>query len=144
MKKTICVVLLIFLTITVCIYMNYKEALLVQNQAKKFNAEFEFYNKESILGTDVTTLINKAIDNNEKYNIPKDKNNLYISDEKNSIKIYVYMIINETTYPMENLYDRGLAEFTQYFGEVEFKCTNVKYHELTGKIAEMTFAATEE
>ena len=54
------------------------------------------------------------------------------------------MIINETTYPMENLNAQGLKEFTKYFGEVEFKCINVKYHEASGKIAEMTFAATEE
>ena len=142
MKKTIFVILLIFLAIILCIYMNYKDLLVAQNQSEKFNAEFEFYNKESILGTDITTLINKAIDTNENYNIPKDKNNLSISDEKNSIQIYVYMIINETTYPMENLNDRGLSEFTQYFGEVEFKCIDIKYHKTTGKIAEMKFAAT--
>lgn len=144
MKKTIFVLLLIFLVIIVCIYMNYKQALVVQNQAIKFNSEFEFYNKKSILGTDITTLINKAIDNNEKYNIPKDENDVYIADDENSIKIYVYMLINDTTYPMETLNTRGLQEFTRYFGEVEFECTAVKYHKATGKIAEMTFAAKQE
>ena len=143
MKKTIFVILSIFLVIIISIYMNYKEDLMVQNQAKKFNLEFEFYNKESVLGTDVTTVINRAIDNNEKYDIPKSENGEYIPDEENSIKIYVHMIINETTYPMEKLKNVGLAEFTKYFGEVEFKCTDVKYHEATGKIAEMTFASTE-
>lgn len=144
MKKTIFVILLLFLVIIVCVYMNYKQALVAQNQAIKFNSEFEFYNKKSILGTDITTLINKAIDNNEKYNIPKDEQGGYIADDKNSIKIYVYMLINDTTYPMETLNKRGLQEFTRYFGEVEFECTAVKYHEATGKIAEMTFAAKQE
>lgn len=144
MKKTIFVILLIFLTIIVCIYMNYKETLMTKNQAIKFNSEFEFYNKESILGTDITTLINKAIDNNEKFAIPKDQNGRYEVDEKNSIKIYVHMIINDTTYAMEDLNNRGLQEFTRYFGEIEFKCTDVKYHQASGKIAEMTFAATRE
>ena len=124
--------------------MNYKEVLISQNQAKKFNSDYEFYNREVILGTDITTLINKAIDNNEKHNIQKDENGIYIADDQNSIKIYVHMIINETTYPMENLKKTGLEEFTKYFGEVEFKCTDVKYHEKTGRIAEMTFAATTE
>lgn len=113
-------------------------------QAQKFNSEFEFYNKESVLGTDVTTLINKAIDNNEKLGIKKDENDMYIADSENSIKIYVHMILDDTTYPMEILKKTGLTEFTRYFGEVQFKCTNVKYHEKTGKIAEMTFAATKE
>ena len=145
MKKTIFVILSIFLIIIICLYMNYKNMMVSQVQAKKFNQEYEFYsNQETILGTDITTLINKAIDNNEKYNIKKDKNGMYIVDEKNSMKIYVYMIINETTYPMEHLVATGLSDFTRYFGEVEFKCTDVKYHNETGKIAEMTFAATHE
>lgn len=142
MKKTIIVIILIFLAIITCIYMNYKDVMFAQNEAKKFNSDFEFYNKESILGTDITTLINKAIDNNEKYNIEKNSEGLYVSDGKNSIEIYIYMIINDTTYPMERLKTTGLEQFTKYFGEVEFKCTDVKYHEKTGKISEMTFAST--
>lgn len=144
MKKVIFVILLIFVAIIACFCMNYKEAVKTQSQAIKFNSEFEFYNRESVFGTDVTTIINKAINNNEKYNVPKDEQKQYIADDEYSIKIYVYMMINQTTYPMEMLNDRGLKEFTQYFGEVEFKCTDVKYHEKNGKIAEMTFAATQE
>ena len=67
MKKSILVILSIFLMIIVGIYMNYKEVLVSQNQAKKFNSDYEFYNRERILGTDITTLINNTIDNNEKY-----------------------------------------------------------------------------
>lgn len=143
MKKTICVILLIFVAIVVAIYMNYKQNLTAKIEAKRFNEEYEFYNKEAILGTDVTTLINRAMNNNEKHSIQKDENGLYIADDEYSIKIYVYMIINEMTYPMENLVQTGLADFTSYFGEVTFKCTDVKYHEATGRIAEMTFASTE-
>lgn len=143
MKKTVFVILLIFLVMISCIYMNYKDMLINQNQAKKFNLEYEFFKQESILGTDITTLINKAIDNNEKYTIEKDENGMYVADDKYSIKIYVYMIINETTYSMENLQKAGLSEFTRYFGEVKFKCTDVKYHKKTGRIAEMTFASME-
>lgn len=143
MKKTICVILSIVVIILMCIYMNFKQVLVAQNDAKKFNLDYEFYNKESVLGTDITTLINKAFDNNEKYEIKKDENGIYLADDLYSIKIYVYMIINDTTYPMESLKKTGLQEFTKYFGQVEFKCTNVKYHEKTGRIAEMTFSALE-
>ncbi len=141
MKKTIFIILSIVLVIIICIYMNYKELLSKQTDAQKFNQTFEFYNKEAIYGTDVTTVINKAIDNNQKFNIPKDEKGLYIADDKNSIKIYVYMLINETTYPMESFVNLGLDEFTRNFGEIKFECTDVKYHQTTGKIAEMTFAA---
>ena len=141
MKKAIFVILLIFLAMIICIYMNYKELIANQNQAQKFNADFEFYTKQPVLGTDITTIINKAIDNNEKYKISKDENGEYIANGQNSIKIYVHMLINETTYPMEKLKDTGLNEFTKYFGEVEFECTDVKYHKSTGQIAELIFAA---
>ena len=143
MKKTILVILSIVMMIMICIYMNYKEMVKIQNQAKKFNMEYEFYSQANILGTDITTLINKAIDNNEKYNIEKDENGKYIADEKYSVKIYVHMIIDENTYPMEDLKRTGLSEFTKYFGEVKFQCTDVKYHQATGRVAEMTFASTE-
>lgn len=143
MKKTIIVILSIFLIIIISIYMNYRQIVSSKLQARKFNQEFEFFNKENILGTDVTTMINKAIDNNEKHNIKKDENGLYISDDEYSVKIYVYMMIDENTYPMEQLVKTGLSKFTRYFGEVHFKCTDVKYHESNGRIAEMTFASTE-
>ena len=141
MKKTFFVIVLLFLIILVGIYAKYKELLVKQTEAQKFNRDFEFYQKDSILGTDITTIINKAIDNNEKWKIPKDEKGLYLADHQNSIKIYVYMLINETTYPMESLKKSGLDEFTRYFGDITFQCTDVKYHKTTGKIAEMTFAA---
>ena len=143
MKKVIIVILSIFLIIMISIYMNYRQAVSKELQAKKFNQDYEFFNKEAILGTDVTTMINKAMDNNEKHGIKKDENGVYIPDDEYSVKIYVYMIINEQTYPMEQLVKTGLSEFTRYFGEVHFNCTDVKYHKTNGRIAEMTFASTE-
>lgn len=143
MKKTIIVILSILLIIIISIYMNYRQAMSKELLVKKFNSDYEFYNKESILGTDLTTVINKAMDNNEKRGIKKDENGAYISDDEYSVKIYVYMLIDGNTYPMEQLVKTGLSDFTRYFGEVHFKCTDVKYHKSTGRIAEMTFASTE-
>ena len=139
MKKTICVILLIFLAIVICIYMNYKQMIMTQNEAKKFNKEYEFYNKEAILGTDITTIINKAMDNNETFSVPKDEKNQYIPNETNSIKIYLCLKAEDKSSPMEEIVQVGLTNFTSLFGEVAFKCAGVKYHEKTGKIAEMTF-----
>jgi len=144
MKKTVFVILLIFLAIIVAIFMNYRELTTNQNIATKFNKDFEFYNKASILGTDVTTVINRAINNNEKYSVPKDENDLYIANETDSIKIYVcFSTKDDEYYPMENLKKNGLKEFTRYFGEIEFRCTSIKYHQKTGTIAEMKFSVVD-
>lgn len=139
MKKAIFVILLIFLTIMICIYMNYKQMTMAQVEAQKFNKEYEFYNQEAILGTDITTIINKAMDNNETYAVPKDEKNQYISNGTNSIKIYVCLKAEDKPSPMEEIVEIGLTDFTSLFGEITFKCADVKYHEKTGKIAEMTF-----
>lgn len=68
---------------------------------------------------------------------------LYILDDKYSIIIYITMIINEKTYRMERISQLGTESFVEYFGSVPFKCTNVEYHKDTGRIASMTFEATE-
>ena len=114
-----------------------------KQEIAKFNLVYEEYNKDNLNGLDITTVINKAINNNEKFEIKKDKNGLYISDEENSIKIFITMIINGKTYPMEQINSLGINSFIEYFGAIKFKCTNIKYHSKTGKISEMTFEATE-
>lgn len=143
MKKIIIVIVSIVLIALACFYMKYRENLILQNDAKMFNSEYEFYNKEEIMGVDITTLINKATDNNEKYKIAKDEKGLYIQDDKYSVEIYVQMSSNETTYPMEAFTKTGISGFTQYFGGVSFKCTGVEYHKETGRIAKMVFASSD-
>lgn len=143
MKKIIITVISVILLIIISIYMNYKEVVINQNDVAEFNSQYEFYNKESILGTNITTIINKATDNNEQKEIPKDENGLYILDDKYSIEIYVYMKESDTTYRMERFNEVGLSDFTKYFGEVNFECTDIKYHDKTGQIASMTFSSLE-
>ena len=103
------------------------------------NSEYEFYNKEDLCGVDITTVINKAMDNNEKYETSKDENGCYIPNEENSINIYVKLINNNQTYPMERIKEIGLESFVEFFGEVGFRCTKIEYHKNTGRISSMTF-----
>jgi len=51
--------------------LKYNES--VQNEVKKFNMQYECYLNNLIKGTDVATVINRAIDNNEKYEIGTPK-----------------------------------------------------------------------
>lgn len=143
MKKILFTMLIIVFIIVIIFVINYKNLQMQKQEIKKFNSIYEDYNKDNLNGLDITTLINKAISNNEKYAIPKNSEGLYLLDEEYSIEIYVTMIINETTYRMERINDLGLNSFISYFGEVSFKCTDVKYHEKTGRISSMTFEAKE-
>ncbi len=143
MKKTIAIVLVILCIISVCSYFYLKNIQTQKREIEKFNAEYEYYNDDLLNGLDIMTLINKATSNNEKYEIQKDENGFYILDDKYSIEIYITMIINEKTYKMERINELGTMSFVEYFGGVRFKCANIEYHESTGRIASMTFEATE-
>lgn len=144
MKKIFVLICVIFFIITFVIIFNFKNVHKKNEEITKFNANYELYNSQNLNGLDIITVINKAISNNEKYEIPKDKDGLYILDDEYSIEVYVTMIINEKTYRMERINDLGINSFVAYFGEVSFKCTDVEYHEKTGRISSLTFEATEE
>lgn len=143
MKKILALILLIILVVVGIFAINYKNLQKKKEEIRNFNLIYENYNKDNLNGLDITTLINKAISNNEKYMVPKDEEGLYILDDENSIEIYVTMIINETTYKMERINTLGMNSFVAYFGQVRFKCTDIQYHKKTGKIASMTFEAKE-
>ncbi|MBR3614271.1 MAG: hypothetical protein IKL55_03740 [Clostridia bacterium] len=144
MKKSLILILIIFIIAVVFFILNYKECEINQIDLKNFNLTYEKFNKENLNGLDITTVMNQATSNNEKYEIPKDENGLYILDDEYSIEIYVTMIINNETYRMERFTNGEMnSNFIRLFGEVGFKCTNINYHQKTGRIASMTFEATE-
>ena len=113
-------------------------------EIKQFNDSFEQYIGKQIYGTEVTTVIGKAIKNNENYNIKKDENGFYISDDNYCIKVELNMITVEKTYQMEQLYKAGLTEFVKNFNVITFECTNIEYHNKTGRISKIVFTQLEE
>ena len=139
MKKTFILIFTILIVIMIIIFVNIQNIQKNKQKILNYNLEFEYYCKEEILGTDITTLINKAINENEKNDIKKDEKGYYLENEENSIKVFIKMKAAENIYPMENFYKVGIDDFTKYFGSVRFKNTDVKYHQKTGKISEIYF-----
>lgn len=139
MKKLLIILIILFLIIVFSIY-----ALKINKESearslKKYNLEYEEYLNETIYGTDLATLINKAVNLNENNKIEKDENNYYIENEENSLKIEVKMTITKKTYPMEEIYNKDTAEFVKYFNTEKFKCTSIKYHKKTEKVSRLIF-----
>ena len=116
--------------------MNYKNNY---NDMQKENKQFESYYNQETYGTNVASLINKAVDNNMKNNIMKDNNGKYIENDINSINIDIKMIDNDKIYNMEKIYKGGISTFTLYYSQIKFKCTKVDYHKKTGRIKYMLF-----
>ena len=115
-----------------------------QNRMQRINQEYEWYKDRDVLGIDLATVINKAVNNNEKQEIEKDKDGYYIEDENYSIKVEIYMITNNTTYQMEAIYKLGVTRFIENFNLVSFKCTDIEYHKKTGLVSKLYFTQTDE
>ena len=106
---------------------------------KQENLKYEYYIDKIIYGTELTSIINKVVNENEKNGIKKDENNYYIENDENSIKIEVKMNITNQTYPMEEFYNNDMTEFVKNFNLINFKCTSIEYHQRTGKVKKLVF-----
>ena len=138
MKKLIVIIIClvcIVLSIFTVKYMQYKSE---KAKIKESNLEYEAYLNKQIFGTELTTFINKAVDNNKKYNVPKDEQGFYIKNDTNSIEIEIKITDNNTTYKMETLYDGGIVNFVQYYNSIHFECTKIEYNKL-GKVSYVLF-----
>ena len=128
MRKNIVIIICIMLIIASIIigkYLNYK---VKKNEIKSQNLEYEYFYQKEVFGTEIATVINSAIDQNEKNDVPKDKNGKYIQNDINSIKVEVHITDNETLYDMETLYTKSMTTFVMYYNSVKFKCTDLKYN----------------
>lgn len=140
MKKSVIILFLILIiSVIICVVgininSNKKKAI------KQQNLSYEQYFENTIYGTDIITLINKATSSNEKNYVEKDEKGFYTNNDKNSIQIDIVMITDSekqemTTYKMETISKVGITEFIKNFNTVEFKCTKKEYHLQTGKLS---------
>lgn len=144
MKKNLIIlisILLIICAFVVYFVINYRN---MQMQAQINNKEYNTYKDKTIVGTTLVSIINKTVDNNEKNNIEKDNSNVYIENEDNSIKIYIYFLDEdgkriEIPYIMEQIYNKGSDSFIKLYGTSNFTCTNIDYHSKTGNVKSLTF-----
>lgn len=138
MKKIVYFLIFVAITIIICamMYINYKSMF---KNIKKDNLQFEYYNQKEVSGADIATLINKAVDNNVKFNVDKDSKGKYIENSENSIKIQIYITEYDKTYDMETFYNGGIDRFVQNYGDIRFKCTQIDYHETSKRIKKIYF-----
>lgn len=140
MKKNVIIITLILLILIIISVVGINVNSKITKSTISQNSEYEQYLKNEVYGTDVVTLINKAISSNESNQIQKDEKGFYINNNQNSITIDLIMITDEeeqktTVYKMETIAKVGTTEFIKNFNTAKFKCTKVEYHSQTGKIA---------
>ena len=138
MKKII-ILLSIVIAIIAIVTFNYTSYNNQINNTKKYNLEYEKNYQKEIYGIDLTTIINKVINNNEKNNVEIGQDKLYKNNNTNSINIDIKMTDTDEVYPMETIYNGGMEQFVQYYNNIKFKCTSIKYHKQTGKVSYLYF-----
>ena len=134
MKKyiiTILILVVVVISSVLYAYNTYKKNV---QDLKDYNSEFTKYENTEIAGTEIATILNKAVNNNEQNNVHKDEQGMYIENEENSIKVDIYIKDNDTTYSMEKIYNMGVEKFINSFSLETFKITETQYHNKTGKI----------
>ena len=116
------------------------------SEIQKINKEYELYKDKELLGTDVTTAINKALDSNERNEIPKDEKGFYIENDTNSIKVEIVMYNEDDvkTYQMETIQKVGITGFINNFNLIDFTCSKIEYHEKTKMISKIIFEQVKE
>jgi len=139
MKQNLLIILAILLIIVGIICVSLINLQAEKRKIDKENLEYEKYLNKKILGTELATLISKAVDQNEKNKVEKDEKGYYIDNYENSIKIDLKMTTIDKTYPMEEIYNNKIASFVQNFNLINFECTNIEYHQKTGKISRLVF-----
>lgn len=109
------------------------------NNSKKANLKFENYLNEEVYGTDLATVINRAIDNNQQNEVEVNNKGIYLNNDKNSINIEIKMLDDDSIYQMETIYNGGIQNFINYYSNIKFKCVEIKYHSSTNKVKYMLF-----
>ena len=140
MKKTVIFILCIIITIVSIFWVKYINYKSEHNKIKEENLEYETYLNKQIPGRELTSAINRAVNNNEKNSVPKDEQGFYIENDDNSIKIDIKIIDNEqdTIYKMETFYNGGMEKFIGYYGDISFECTKIDYNS-KGKVKYIIF-----
>lgn len=135
MKKVILLIIILLisvltaLTITV---VKIRENDIASNKNTDFNSFFEKYKDKTLYGTEVLTIINKAIDINEKN---KYIANIQETEKPENVSVEIIFIytdkdgnILEKKSKMEDVEKAGLSNFIANFSLTEFKCEKIEYN----------------
>lgn len=137
MKKTIIVLICIFIAIIISLYTYYQSTQSALQGVKKFNYQFEQYFDKEIYGADVVTIMSKAIDNNNKYDIARNEENKFIEDNKYCLKVMIKFKDVDQTFDMESIEKAGIEGFMQNFSKSTFKVVEHDYNEDSKRIGKI-------
>lgn len=138
MKKITIFIVCILIAITFIAYLC-NEYKIKKSQIDTSNLEYKSTYQKEINGNSLATIINKALDSNEKNNVEKDESGAFIENDDNSIKIDIKFKQSDHVFKMEDIYLNKVQEFIRLYGQALFKCTKIEYHNKTKLVKYLYF-----
>ena len=137
--KKIVTFFIIIIAILGIIWYIYEEAKISKNQKIGFNNYYEQLLNKEINGSELTSIINKTIDVNERNEVKKNGRGIYISNNNNSVNIEIKFLDNDNNIKFERLYENGMQRFLELYRDAKFKLTRVDYHQKTNLVKYLFF-----
>ena len=138
MKKII-IFFVIVIAIIASVWYIYEQKKISNNNLISNNNQYEQLLNKTISGTELTTYINKVIDDNINNKVEKNHSGIYKDKKKNSISIKIKFIDSDDEIPFERIYENDVRRFIKLYGNQDFKCTNIEYHKKTNMIKSLYF-----
>ena len=138
MKKYVILFIIVIIVVTsiAYLYLNYVSGA---NNVKASNKEYTNLYNTTITGSTLASNINKIIDKNTKNNVQKDENGYFLDNGTNSIIGEIKFKDSENTFKIEQIYNNDISKFINLYSNLNFKCTNIKYHSKTNLVSYMYF-----
>ena len=140
MKKQLLIIMIILVLIVAIVGLYFYNLNRLNLLAEDHNKTYEQIANQDILGTTLISVINKAIDENEKNGVQKQEDGIYYEDNgEDSIKISIKFKELENTVQMEDIAAQTTENFIQFFATATFRCTKIEYHEKTNFVKSLYF-----
>lgn len=136
-------------------YFDTENAKEEAEQLKIFNDQYEVYNRKLLRGVDVISVINKVLDNNQRYGPDEyDEPNYLMKVEFKMIEGFVYkkdatgknQKVEDVTFKVNELYNQEsieeIKQSTEAFNDFKrrvFDCKEIRYNKETGRVNYLRF-----
>ncbi len=117
----------IYVGVTMSNVASQQEESKLLEQVTEFNRAYEAYNRSRLYGADVLSVVNRAIDNNQKY-----------SEDETDYIITITVTIGDSDYTYKDDLSDNDIDLTNYKTSI-FTCASVEYNSKTGRISTMSF-----
>lgn len=128
MKKSI-IIFVILIAILGMVWYIYSQNKISLNNKIAYNNDYKDLKDKEITGTELATIINKAMDLNVSNNVQKNNRGYFIDNGENSLQIEIKFKDSDDIINSQSIFKNDITRFINIYGNFKFKCTKIEYHD---------------